>query len=242
MAVPRLRVPSVPQSRVAGDGVSDEVELYHRTYTRRCCARRGRRGCGCWSPRTARCAPACTCWPASRPPTWGPSSTPRAGSPHRSTPPTSSSWARTPWSSPATASARWTTGSPRRPRRAGDTGTRGPTACSRCCWPRPLTSTTSSRRLSPSNSSGTSCTRWCSPSSCRPARPSIPPGARRPSAGPRTTGAAWPPHGRTTYTQARTLGARGLSYHGMDSTYASSLAILRRIFTLEGAPAPSRGD
>jgi len=43
----------------------------------------------------------------------------------------------------------------------------------------------------------------------------------------------------TPYTQARTLGARGLSYHGMDSTYASSLAILRRIFTLEGALAPS---
>ncbi len=38
----------------------------------------------------------------------------------------------------------------------------------------------------------------------------------------------------TPYTQARTLGARGLSYYGMDSTYASSLAILRRIFTLEG--------
>ena len=30
----------------------------------------------------------------------------------------------------------------------------------------------------------------------------------------------------TPYTQARTLGARGLSYYGMDSTYASSLAIL----------------
>jgi hypothetical protein len=38
----------------------------------------------------------------------------------------------------------------------------------------------------------------------------------------------------TPYTQARTLGARGLSYYGMDSTYASSLAILRRIFSLEG--------
>src|SRR5215216_4723973 len=38
----------------------------------------------------------------------------------------------------------------------------------------------------------------------------------------------------TPYTQARTLGARGLSYYGMDSTYASSLAILRRVFTLEG--------
>jgi Family of unknown function (DUF6909) len=39
----------------------------------------------------------------------------------------------------------------------------------------------------------------------------------------------------TPYTQARTLGARGLSYYGMDSTYASSLAILRRILVLEGA-------
>jgi len=38
----------------------------------------------------------------------------------------------------------------------------------------------------------------------------------------------------TPYTQARTLGASGLSYFGMDSTYASSLAILRRILTLEG--------
>jgi hypothetical protein len=38
----------------------------------------------------------------------------------------------------------------------------------------------------------------------------------------------------TPYTQARTLGARGLSYHGMDSTYASSLAIVRRVLTLEG--------
>jgi uncharacterized protein DUF6909 len=38
----------------------------------------------------------------------------------------------------------------------------------------------------------------------------------------------------TPYTQARTLGARGLSYFGMDSTYASSLAILRRVLTLEG--------
>ena len=37
----------------------------------------------------------------------------------------------------------------------------------------------------------------------------------------------------TPYTQARTLGARGLSYYGMDSTYASSLAIMRRILTLE---------
>jgi len=41
----------------------------------------------------------------------------------------------------------------------------------------------------------------------------------------------------TPFTQARTLGARGLSYHGMDSTYASSVAILRRILRLEGALA-----
>jgi hypothetical protein len=48
----------------------------------------------------------------------------------------------------------------------------------------------------------------------------------------------------TPYTQARTLGARGLSYYGMDSTYASSLAILRRVLVLEGvlpAPAPHLG-
>ena len=38
----------------------------------------------------------------------------------------------------------------------------------------------------------------------------------------------------TPYTQARTLGARGLSYYGMDSTYASSIAIARRILSLEG--------
>jgi hypothetical protein len=45
----------------------------------------------------------------------------------------------------------------------------------------------------------------------------------------------------TPYTQARTLGARGLSYRGMDSTYASSIAILRRIFALEGALPLARG-
>jgi hypothetical protein len=45
----------------------------------------------------------------------------------------------------------------------------------------------------------------------------------------------------TPYTQARTLGARGLSYYGMDSTYASSLAILRRILRLEGALDPTPG-
>jgi hypothetical protein len=42
----------------------------------------------------------------------------------------------------------------------------------------------------------------------------------------------------TPYTQARTLGARGLSYYGLDSTYAASLAILRRILRLERTLAP----
>jgi AcrR family transcriptional regulator len=46
----------------------------------------------------------------------------------------------------------------------------------------------------------------------------------------------------TPYTQARTLGARGLSYYGMDSTYASSLAILRRILRLEGVLGEAGGD
>lgn len=41
----------------------------------------------------------------------------------------------------------------------------------------------------------------------------------------------------TPYTQARTLGARGLSYRGMDSTYAGALAILRRILVREGVLA-----
>ena len=44
----------------------------------------------------------------------------------------------------------------------------------------------------------------------------------------------------TPYTQARTLGAQGLSYYGLDSTYASSLAILRRILRLEGALAAAK--
>ncbi len=38
----------------------------------------------------------------------------------------------------------------------------------------------------------------------------------------------------TPYTQARTLGARALDYRGMDSTYASAVAILRRILSQEG--------
>ncbi|MEX2426168.1 MAG: hypothetical protein WD401_05315 [Thermomicrobiaceae bacterium] len=38
----------------------------------------------------------------------------------------------------------------------------------------------------------------------------------------------------TPYTRAQTLGARGLSYYGMDSTYASTLLILQRIFQQTG--------
>jgi hypothetical protein len=38
----------------------------------------------------------------------------------------------------------------------------------------------------------------------------------------------------TPYTQARTLGARSLDYRGMDATYASAVAIVRRIFSQEG--------
>ncbi len=46
----------------------------------------------------------------------------------------------------------------------------------------------------------------------------------------------------TPLTQARTLGARGLSYYGMDSTYAASVAIWRRILSQEGliAQDPAR--
>ena len=38
----------------------------------------------------------------------------------------------------------------------------------------------------------------------------------------------------TPYTRAQTLGARGMSFYGMDSTYASTIAILRRIFSKSG--------
>jgi hypothetical protein len=38
----------------------------------------------------------------------------------------------------------------------------------------------------------------------------------------------------TPYTRAQTLGARGMSFYGMDSTYASTIAILRRIFAKTG--------
>ena len=44
----------------------------------------------------------------------------------------------------------------------------------------------------------------------------------------------------TPYTQARTLGARGLSYRGMDSTYASAIAVARRILQGEEALASKK--
>src|SRR5881409_899212 len=44
----------------------------------------------------------------------------------------------------------------------------------------------------------------------------------------------------TPYTQARTLGARGLSYRGMDSTYAAAIAVARRIMQREEALGPKR--
>jgi hypothetical protein len=38
----------------------------------------------------------------------------------------------------------------------------------------------------------------------------------------------------TPYTRAQTLGARGMSFYGMDSTYASTIAMLRRVFERTG--------
>ncbi len=46
----------------------------------------------------------------------------------------------------------------------------------------------------------------------------------------------------TPYSRAYTLGARGLSYYGLDSTYASTLAILRRIFERESILPGEGGD
>ncbi len=46
----------------------------------------------------------------------------------------------------------------------------------------------------------------------------------------------------TPYTQARTLGARGLRYRGMDSTYAAAIALAKRILQREEAlPARPMG-
>ncbi len=41
----------------------------------------------------------------------------------------------------------------------------------------------------------------------------------------------------TPYTRSQTLGARGLSYYGMDSTYAATLAIVRRILEVDAVGA-----
>jgi hypothetical protein len=43
----------------------------------------------------------------------------------------------------------------------------------------------------------------------------------------------------TPYTRAQTLGARGMSFYGMDSTYASTIAILRRVFKKTGILTPA---
>jgi hypothetical protein len=43
----------------------------------------------------------------------------------------------------------------------------------------------------------------------------------------------------TPFSRAQTLGARGLSFYGMDSTYASTIAILRRVFTRAGMLQPA---
>jgi hypothetical protein len=42
----------------------------------------------------------------------------------------------------------------------------------------------------------------------------------------------------TPYTQARTLGARGLQFEGMEATYAGALAIAARILERSGARGP----
>jgi hypothetical protein len=44
----------------------------------------------------------------------------------------------------------------------------------------------------------------------------------------------------TPYTQARTLGARGLDYRGTDSTYAAAIAVARRILQHEDALGAGR--
>jgi hypothetical protein len=43
----------------------------------------------------------------------------------------------------------------------------------------------------------------------------------------------------TPFSRAQTLGARGMSYYGMDSTYASTIAILRRVFARAGMLQPA---
>ena len=46
----------------------------------------------------------------------------------------------------------------------------------------------------------------------------------------------------TPFSRAHTLGARGLSFHGMDSTYASTIAILRRVFNRTGMLQPAAAE
>ena len=102
----------------------------------------------------------------------------------------------------------------------------------RSCRTAPTSTSTTARR---SRSSRWRPARTAAPSTRSPSRIAIP--SARPSTSPSfrsTSGSSTTPLTRPTRRPA-TLGARGLSYYGMDSTYASSLAILRRILRLEGA-------
>jgi hypothetical protein len=46
----------------------------------------------------------------------------------------------------------------------------------------------------------------------------------------------------TPLSKGRNLGAGSLSYYGMDSTYAASIAILRRIFSVENKRLSEQPD
>ena len=91
MAVARLALDSRPDGAVR---LSDEVELYQRTYTT-LLRSSGETHLGCSSPRTAPWARACTLWRPARSSTSAPSSTRSAACPTGSSAPSSWSWART---------------------------------------------------------------------------------------------------------------------------------------------------
>ena len=163
--------------------------------TPRCCAPAARRACACSSPRTWRWAPRCTRWPRATRSTSAPSSTRSGACPRRWCGSRSSSWARRRRSSAARGSGRSSNGTPSRRRRAAGAGTTAATRCSPSCSPRSPTSTTSSRRWSPTRSSGTRSAGGCWPPAGR--RPRAP---RRRRARPRsaarpTTGRGWPMRG-----------------------------------------------
>ena len=117
------------------------------------------------------------------------------------------------------------TGRPSRRPPAGAAGTTPARARSPSCSPRPRTSTTRSRRSSPTSSSGTSCTRCCAR-----AEPAAGPGAarrrRRVSAAPRRTGRGCASPGPTgspgssTRCATRKLNLRLRMLGGSQSGYA----------------------